>query len=924
LTSINIPAGITSIGNYAFANCSGLISLTNMNPQPVIINNNVFEGVNQSECELKVPTSSVNAYQNANVWKDFYIIGENYTITVIADKGNVTGGGMYNANDSATLTATPDLGYRFAGWTFRTAGGTPVSTANPFTFNVTIDTVIYANFEAIAYGISYELNGGVNHADNPATYTVEDSVVLKTPTRTGYEFAGWAEGDTIVFGSTGDRTFTAQWTEVNIFNIVYELNGGTNHSDNPETYTVNDSVRLKAPTKAGYDFTGWAEGDRIVFGSTGDKTFTATWSLITYGISYELNGGVNHPDNPSTYTIEDSVILKTPTKPGYNFAGWAGDTIAFGGTGDKTLTAGWSAIVYNISYDLNGGVNHPDNPSTYTVEDTVILKAPTKSGYNFAGWQGRDTLIINGAGDKTFIAVWKAVVYNIIYELNGGVNHTDNPAVYTIEDSVVMKQPVREGYSFAGWTGDSVIFRGSTGDKSVTAQWSIITYSIICELDGGTNHPENPATYTVNDTVVIKAPTKPGYNFAGWHGSDTVIINGTGDRTYTVLWKVLVYSIDYELDGGENHVGNPAIYTVEDTVILQNPDRTGYEFTGWTEGDQIDRGSTGDRTFTATWKIIAYSIIYELDGGVNHADNPDVCTVNDSVTLKAPSKEGFVFDGWKEGGSISKGSTGDRTFTAQWKCIEANIEEIVIDGMDITEAANDSVFEYTVKECDESSVSLDLGSSSQSNVTVNGETYASGTEITLDGDLTTVNIQVESETGDSVKNYTLKIAAPINSDNLYYQRWNDVIAVNRNPATNGGYSVSDVRWYSQNGSFAGAGEYITLSNAENVNDYYSEVKTEETASWHRVCATEETKSIEKVTAYPNPVPRGENITLHLPDRLVGSVLNIYSITGFLVKSGLPLPASVNSIDVSSLDSGIYLLNILNKDGNRHVIRIIVE
>jgi len=60
--------------------------------------------------------------------------------------------------------------------------------------------------------------------------------------------------------------------------ITYELNGGTNHPDNPKTYTIESAaITLKAPTRAGHFFTGWAEGGTIPSGSTGAKTFTATW-----------------------------------------------------------------------------------------------------------------------------------------------------------------------------------------------------------------------------------------------------------------------------------------------------------------------------------------------------------------------------------------------------------------------------------------------------------------------------------------------------------------------------------------------------------------------------------------------------------------------------------------------------------------------
>jgi uncharacterized repeat protein (TIGR02543 family) len=940
---------------------------------------------------LKVPSGSVTAYRNADVWKEFYITGiGDFTVDVVSDKGTVTGGGLYDANNNVTVSATPSAGYRFVNWT---VGGTPVSSDNPFTFEIICDTVLHANYEAIVYAIDYVLNGGTGHTGNPATYTVEDTITVKAPTRTYYNFAGWTGSDSILVNATGDRTFTAQWTPV-AYSITYELGGGVNHADNPAIYTIESPlISLQSPTRTGYDFTGWTEGDSIAVGSTGDKTFTANWSLISYSISYELNGGVNYSGNPASYTVEDSISIKAPTKTGYSFAGWTdsdsvivnstgdktftaqwlainyriayvlnnglnhadnpatytagdavtlqsptrtgydftgwteGDGITVGSTGDKTFTAKWSLISYSISYELNGGVNYSGNPASYTVEDSISIKAPTRTGYSFTGWTDSDSIIVNSTGDKTFTAQWLTINYSITYVLNEGVNHSDNPAGYTVIDALTLQSPTRTGYDFTGWTEGDEIAVGSTGDKTFTAEWSPVSYSINYELDGGVNHIDNPVTYTIEDSIAIKSPSKTGCSFAGWTGGDSILVNTAGDMTLTAQWSEIAYSIVYELNGGVNHADNPEVYTVSSSIRLQSPTRRGYDFSGWAEGSEIAVGSTGDKTFTAQWSLISYGVSYELDGGVNHSDNPASYTVNDAVTLKEPGREGFIFEGWTDGGVIAAGSTGERTFTALWKCVEANIEEIVINGieMDISETSvNDSVFEYTARECDESSISLDLGASSQANVTVNGRPYVPGTEIAFEGDLTSVNIRIESETGDNARNYTLNVAAPLNVGSLYYQRWNDVIAVNRNPATNGGHNVSEIRWHKKDGTPAGNGGFIHVQSTESVNDYYSEVKTVETNAWHKVCTTEETRSLDKIAAYPNPVPRGEKLTLKLPDTYAGGVLNIYDIKGGLVKSGQPLPATVNSIDMSEFASGVYLLRISDKQGNSETIKIIVE
>ncbi|QDP86508.1 leucine-rich repeat protein [Chryseobacterium sp. SNU WT5] len=70
LTSVTIPNSVTSIGNYAFYGTNLTSVICNL-ATPLTVNAAVFGGVNQSNCSLTVPSSSVSAYQAANVWKDF-------------------------------------------------------------------------------------------------------------------------------------------------------------------------------------------------------------------------------------------------------------------------------------------------------------------------------------------------------------------------------------------------------------------------------------------------------------------------------------------------------------------------------------------------------------------------------------------------------------------------------------------------------------------------------------------------------------------------------------------------------------------------------------------------------------------------------------------------------------------------------------
>jgi hypothetical protein len=77
LTSVIIGNSVTSIGEGAFACCLNLTSITNLSHKPQNISSDVFYSVNRGKCTLKVPTASVSSYKNAEEWKDFSpIIGE--------------------------------------------------------------------------------------------------------------------------------------------------------------------------------------------------------------------------------------------------------------------------------------------------------------------------------------------------------------------------------------------------------------------------------------------------------------------------------------------------------------------------------------------------------------------------------------------------------------------------------------------------------------------------------------------------------------------------------------------------------------------------------------------------------------------------------------------------------------------------------
>ncbi len=209
----------------------------------------------------------------------------------------------------------------------------------------------------------------------------------------------------------------------NYYTITFNTDGGS--SIDSQSIKENDKVvRPINPIRNGYDFANWYFDDEeydFDLPVNSDLSLYAKWNIKTYQITYDLNGGNINLKNPTEYTVEtEDITLKEPYKEGYVFYGWYFQderitTISKGSTGDMSLIAKWNPKIYEIEYNLNGGINNPDNPISYTVlSDTIVLLEPTKEGFTFDGWYVNPMFVGNRVceiksgsyGDKALFAKW--------------------------------------------------------------------------------------------------------------------------------------------------------------------------------------------------------------------------------------------------------------------------------------------------------------------------------------------------------------------------------------------------------------------------------------------------------------------------------------------------------------------------------------
>lgn len=407
------------------------------------------------------------------------IIDKEYLLSLDKTAGieAVTGGGYYKEGKKIVVSAKLGNASGFKCWSGSDLTKQEAIYTMPAQAMKLTATSFYKNkYEHWAWGFKNEGNNSNKQAFLLQTTYGEETY--------GEEFTPDATyGLTVPNGYTlaprfGNGQITGKWTTFNFgtkitqpsyvmnfeydyfptdYTITYNLNGGTNNSNNPSTYNVLYGVTFSNPTKAGYDFLGWYdanenkitginEGCNATFSDTADlysklKTraignisVTAKWTQHNYSITYNLDGG--SASNKTSYTIEtDTFKLNNPKKTGYTFLGWTGSngstaqtsvSIAKGSTGDKTYTANWTPTNYTISYNLNGGT--ASNKASYTIEtETFTLNNPTKTGYTFVGWTGSNGITLQksvsiskgSTGNKSYTAVFQKIVYTITIKNTG-------------------------------------------------------------------------------------------------------------------------------------------------------------------------------------------------------------------------------------------------------------------------------------------------------------------------------------------------------------------------------------------------------------------------------------------------------------------------------------------------------------------------
>ena len=435
-----------------------------------------------------------------------------FDITVKQSEFNVTyeNDGIYSGESNVTKYSILSLpvslvnptkeGYTFLGWYLNNTKVTEIPVGTTGNIN------LVAKWEKVLakYTINYDVDGGILPNDAVLEFNENEKVTLSVPTKEGYNFLGWYEGEKLVSEVTNKNyNLVAKWEKVLAkYTISYDVDGGILSDDAILEFIEGEKVTLPVPRKEGYNFLGWYEGEELVSEVTNKNyNLVAKWEkeIVKYTISYDVDGGIL-PDDAALEFIEDEkVALPVPTKEGYNFLGWyEGDELVFEVTNKNyNLVAKWEKILepLTISYVLNGGKLPEDAPKSFLPGEVVVLPIPTKEKYEFLGWSiklGSTTYVTEIPADTTsnvkYYANWKKIdVYSeISFVCNGGSMTEAAPETYLEGTTLELPIPIREGYIFLGWTlteGSQayvkVIGKNITGPVTVYANWELDTHFTI-------------------------------------------------------------------------------------------------------------------------------------------------------------------------------------------------------------------------------------------------------------------------------------------------------------------------------------------------------------------------------------------------------------------------------------------------------------
>ena len=639
-------------------------------------------------------TLHYRAVNGSNTWEGDFTVVPNQVFTVNASAnnsnyGSVSGGGQYNYNQSCTVTATPADGYMFTSWT---QDGNIVSTNAEYTFNVTSNTNLVANFASgVAIGSGTETNEYLptyNYYKYSFTEQIYTSAELGSAgaiTSIAFYNGGAEKTRTLDFylKATTKSSFSSKTDWISVSSSDKVFSGSV-------TMVANDWTTIVLSTPFNYD--GTSNVVLVTDDNTGEYTysphmacrvFSTTSNQAVYAWDDNLNFNPSSPSSSSAsgnnvLTVKNQLILtKESSVEYYNITATAnpaeGGYVTIGGRGNTDkfqieLTEdfeNWSNTPYNWqndatypwtvvsegqdgSFALKSGNAGTDN-STSTIEVTVDI--PVDGQFSFDLWsRGEST---NDSQD------WDVSRFYIDGEQMFQYGQHSGWESYSSD--------ITAGTHTFKWTYKK------DGSVNPTGDCFIIDNIVFVSGESGDSAS---GTFYEGQSCTVTATPNMGYSFVNWTENGTTVSTNasytftvTGDRDLVANFSqtAQMYTITATANptNGGTITGAGSFAEGQTCTLIATP-ATGYTFTNWTKnGSVVSTSANYSFTVNEAGAYVANFTLnsYAITASVNPANAGTVTgagTYNHgaSVTLTATANTGYTFTNWtKNGTQVSTNAT---------------------------------------------------------------------------------------------------------------------------------------------------------------------------------------------------------------------------------------------------------------------------
>ena len=427
-------------------------------------------------------------------------------------------------------------------------------------------------FKAVNYTVRYQDSfGTVLMSETSGSSTAAEWVSIDAPAITGYT----PQQSTVqqrMTGTNSENIITVVY-DINAYTVTFQVYGGTPVP--PVTQNYNTQVeKPQDPVKTGYTFGGWYSNTLLTLPvswpytiGAANVTFYAKWTAHTYTVNYYGNSNTGGSTASSSHTYDLSANLTTNgfTRTGYSFSGWSLNPAAASpeytnsqsvvnltdtdGT-IVSLYAVWSINQYTVSFNANGGTGAIEPViQNYRTQVSLPTQGVSRTGYTLLGWNTYASAVTAlshytvPANNATLYAVWQVNQYMVSFDAAGGEGGWSVPMAYG--DALTAPEVTREGYTFTGWQPE-VPDTVPAFETTFTAQWSVNSYTIRFDLNGGAGTAPESQLCVFGASAVLPGQGDFGreyYDFLGWAEEPEAaqpldeFPMPAGDRTLYAVWS---------------------------------------------------------------------------------------------------------------------------------------------------------------------------------------------------------------------------------------------------------------------------------------------------------------------------------------------------------------------------------------------------